>query len=193
MALFTLEDLATFLQVDLDTASATRARSQAETYLRAHLPVELTRETRTHTERVPRACTAVLLRGPIVSVTTVTVDGTELAAGDWEQTRRGLTCADGFGQYLPDGQAWCELSVTYEGGFDTVPSDLTDWGLWLAAAAYTRAPGGAVQQQAIGGVSASYGSPVMAEAMRLPGDVLRALQRTYGRATPTAAGSVPIR
>lgn len=194
MALFAIEDLGAMLQVaDIDTAAATRARSQAETYLRTHLAVEFALEERTHTERVPRATTSTRLRGPLVAVTSVTADGTELDATLWTRTRAGVACPGGFGQELTTEGDWCDLAITYEAGFATVPTDLADWGLWLAVAALTRPPGGAVAQQAVGAVSANYGSAAPVDALRLPGDILRTLQRTYGRATPAMVGSVDIR
>jgi len=194
MALFDSADLAAFLQATVSDGPAARAISQAETYLRAHLAIELTQDEWTVTERVLRTATTVQLRGPIVDVASVTVDGAPLSSADWERTRRGVVCPAGFGQGLDSDGAWCDVTIVYTGGFETPPTDLVDWGLWLAAAAYTRAPGGAVQQQAVGGVSATYGSASMVEALRLPADILRGLQHTYGRPTSVPSlRSVDIR
>ena len=91
MALFTLEELASHLTQDLDTATATLPRARAESFLTAELGVAFTNGAQTLTRRVPRTLTSQRLTGPLDSVESVTVDGTPLDVADIvEGTTRGF-------------------------------------------------------------------------------------------------------
>lgn len=190
MALFDLTQLASHLQMDLDTATATLARARAENYLRTQLRVEFAPTSLTLARRVPVGLTSLRLTGPMVSVESVTVDGAALTAvADFEVTERGVSCPLGFGQYVTSGAEWCSLAIAYTAGFTAIPGELVDWGLYLAGLAYARGAQPGVRSISVDGVSESYQDG--AAAVELPESVLRDLRRRYaGRA---GIGSVLIR
>jgi len=179
VALFELADLASFLQQDLDQATATLARQRAEDYLRVELGVEFGTAERTWTGRVRAGDTTVTLPGPITSVTSVTVNGTALGATDWEWTDRGVEAAYGFGYYATTD--WVTVAVTYAGGFATVPSELEQWGIYLAALSYRQGPLPGVAQETVGGVfTTNHTEVVKGGGMVLPEGALRSLRARYG-------------
>lgn len=181
MALFDLADLATYLQQDLDTSTATFARQRAEDYLSGELGCAFASAARTFTARVPAARQYQILVGPVTAVTAVSVDGTELAADDWERTDHGVWCAATFGVAAGADTDFVTLAVTYTGGFTEVPTDLAGWGVYLAALAYRMGPLPGVAQETVGGVFTTHDPEITrAGAMVLPDHALRVLRARYG-------------
>ena len=179
MALFELADLASYLQQDLDQATATLARQRAEDYLRVELGVEFGQAERTWTGRVRSTTTAVVLPGPIASVESVTVDGVALGVTDWEWTDRGIEADYGLGYHAVTD--WVTVTVAYTGGFAAVPSELTQWGIYLAALSYRQGPLPGVAQETVGGVfTTNHPEVVTGGGMLLPEHVLRSLRSKYG-------------
>jgi hypothetical protein len=179
VALFELADLASFLQQDVDQATATLVRQRAEDYLRVELGVEFGQAERTWTGRVRATATTIVLPGPIASVASVTVDGTALGATDWEWTDKGVEAAYGFGYYATTD--WVTVAVAYTGGLATVPSELEQWGIYLAALSYRQGPLTGVAQETVGGVFTTNHTEVVAGGgMVLPDHVLRSLRSKYG-------------
>jgi hypothetical protein len=197
--LFTLYELASYLQQDLDTATADQARTTATNYLRRELGVEFDEAPRTLTEVAPPTADYRQLRGPLTSIESVTVNGTELADGeDYYRTNRGIACPAGFGDKVGTW-AWVDLVVTYTAGFAAIPEDLHDAGLFLAGLSYLRGtrPGVTGSTISVEGVSESLtyaaGDPDAAgAAIALDEGTLRDLRRAYGSGRPLA-GSARIR
>jgi hypothetical protein len=202
MALFELTELASYMQQDLDTASATLARSKATNYLRSALGVEFTEASRTLTERIPAGLTYQRLPGPLVSVESVEVEGTALVAlTDYEVTRRGIVCPDGFGYGLT--ATWVTLEVTCTAGFtDPLPAgheDLHDAAIHLAGLAYLTSPKPGLKSATttIDDYTESETYAVSADtatrdAMALDDVTMRALRSRYGSGRPLA-GTVLLR
>lgn len=193
--LFSLYDLASRMQKDLDTATATQARIRATNYLRLELAVEFDPTALVLVERMSRWTTYVRLSGPLTSVESVTVDGTALAIpGDYEVTRRGVSLPQGLGS---GDTEFVALEVAYTAGFATIPSELADWGMYLGALAYDELAkvGVASTAIAVDGVSeqVTYTDDNDAgDAIALPEAVLRNLRHKYGSGRPRA-GTVRVR
>lgn len=194
MALFDLTELASYLQEDLDTASATLARSRAENYLTAELGVDFTNDERTLTRRVPRTLNWQRLNGPLDSVESVTVDTVALTVvDDYEVTQAGVICPAGFGQDVTTATDWCTLVIAYTNGYTTIPGELHDWGLYLAGVAYARGGAPGVRSISVDGVTETYSDDAPGStALVLPKDVLKSLKARYGSAS-RVFGSVLLR
>lgn len=195
MALVTDAQLANQLHLSsVDPTFAERARSLATSYLRVELGVEFGRAERTLTKRVPVSLTQVRLPGPLVSVSTVTVDESDLAElTDWEATATGVACPRGFGQYVTNGATWCDLEVTYTAGFTTTPPELADWATYLAGVAYTRLANPGVRSISVDGVSESYADDASTPSgVALDESILRGLRARYGSGR-RLTGSVLVR
>lgn len=181
---FTLYELASYLQQDLDTATADQARSTALNYLRRELGVEFQQAPRTLTERVPPTTLYRQLLGPLASVETVTIDGTDSPAGNWDRTNRGVLLPAGL---APHSDTWVDLEITYTAGFAEIPTDIHDAALHLAGIAYLHGsrPGVTGSTTTVEGVSETLtyaaGSPDTATAaVALDAATLRALRAAYG-------------
>ena len=191
--LFDVADLSAYLQQELDFTTASLARDQATNYLRRELGVEFAEESRTLTDRIPADATFARLLGPLVSVESVTVAGTLLAATDYERTRRGVLCPAGFGASADTD--YVDLSIVYTGGFDAIPGDLRDAGLQLAALSYLRPrPGVKSSSSQIDDyqVSETYVEDAGSAVVTLDPWTLRDLRGVYGARRPRA-GSVAYR
>lgn len=181
--LFDDDQLASVLHLDsLTDAYAEQARIRAEQFFRLELGVEFNQATTTLTKRVPRTRTYQALTNPLSSVTSVTVDGDALTVTtDYEMTDTGIVCPSGFGQYLTTDGDWCTLAVAHVAGFSTIPADLRQWGLVLAAQAYGAGTTPGVRSVSVDGVTETYSDGASsAEGVTLPDDVLRALRAKYG-------------
>lgn len=191
--LFELVDFAAYIQQDLDTATATEARTQATNYLRREIGVEFTQASRVHSDRVASWSTYAHLVAPLVSVESVSVNGDEstLTQGtDYERTRRGVICPAGFGSQV-DGD-YVDLTIVYTGGFATVPDDLRDAGMQLAAMAYLRPKPGVRStstQMDDYSVREDYTDEAGGAVVALDPATLRDLRSIYGARKPRA-GSV---
>lgn len=191
--LFELTDLAAYLQQDLDTATATEARTQATNYLRRELGVEFTSASRVLNDRVASWVTYAHLIGPLTSVESVSINGDELTLTqdtDYERTRRGVICPAGFGSQV-DGD-YVDLTIVYTAGFATVPDDLRDAGLQLAATSYLRPkPGVRSTSTQIDDyqVREDYSEDAGGAVVALDPATLRDLRSIYGARKPRA-GSV---
>lgn len=153
--LFTPTDLASFLQRDLDTASATLAIRIAHGVMRAYTKQTLTQATTTDALRItPDDMRVYLPQHPVTAVTAVVVSGNTLAQGNgWS----GYTW-DGAGWHLQISlastvlatwqlAAWPRAVVTYTHGYATPPDELVGVGLSIAARAYDNPRG--LRQEAI--------------------------------------------
>lgn len=140
MALFELTDLAAYLQQDVDTASATIARTMATGVITAHTNQLFEAATYTHLLPISSGLTIRLPQRPVTDVTSVTVDATLLVSGtDWDWDGIGDTVA--LDAFTPaDADEW-QATVVYDAGFATVPAAVQAVALDLAAQLYSRSPG----------------------------------------------------
>jgi hypothetical protein len=181
---FTLYELASYLQQDLDTATADQARTTAINYLRRELGVEFDQAPRTLAERVPPTTLYRQLLGPLVSVESVTIDGADSPPGNWDRTNRGVLLPAGL---APHADTWVDLEIAYTAGFDTIPSDIKDAALHLAGLAYLRGtrPGVTGSTISVEGVSetqtyATGSADSQGAAVALDEATLRSLRAAYG-------------
>jgi hypothetical protein len=187
--LFTLEELASHLQSDLDTATATLARARVVAYLESELGVVLTQRTGTVTFHPEPSTDFLRLPWPS-TVTAVTVNGVALVADDWylvnslAEIRLVSKCWGGFAgdiRKLPT----VVVSLTY--GYLTPPAVLKAWGLLLAGQAYQLAPKIGLQSESIDDYSVAYATGAGAAAdVELPPAVLNRLRAKFGRGVQVA-------
>lgn len=148
--LFTLTELASFLQRDLDTSSATLARAAGQSAVRKFLRLDV--DARTYTgvilpiEVVGANYAVQLPQRPVTAVTTVTVAGTTYTEGatsdgwawdGWSQTvllSNLTTPADDFhaGDYAV---------VTFDAGWSSIPDDIKGVAMAVAARQYDNPQG----------------------------------------------------
>lgn len=134
MALFTLEELASVLQQDLDTASATLARATATALVEAVTgPIE----SRTSTVVLPlRAAQFIDLPSPVVTaVSAVEVDGTA-ATFEWLKPYPCVLLK----AYTFAAVEWHTAEVTYTHGHTVIPEIVKAVALSVAARAYVAPP-----------------------------------------------------
>ena len=149
IVLFELEQLASYVQADLDEASATLARTLATGLIQAHTAQTLFKaETTDRLERDPFDAARLLLPQLPVDgaedITTVGVDNG--ATTDWTR----------FGQSLVmDSGAWDEqVDVTYTHGFATIPATIQ--AVALACASRIMVNPGGIRSSAVGDVSTTF-------------------------------------
>lgn len=194
MALFELTELASWVQSDVDTATATLARDAATAYLEHELNVKLTEASDvTVTYTVRWDDTVVQLPHPTTAVSAVAVDGTALASTDyvfrddftlyrrvgWGGSR--WASQSRFAEYVSSDDDYVSVDVTMDYGFATPPSHLKHLGLVLAAQAYQLGPKVGLQSQSIDDYSESFVSPSGTVTFGLPEASLAPLRAMYGR------------
>jgi hypothetical protein len=139
--LFSLPELAAFLQRDLDTSSATLAREIATGLIEAEIGV-VTEKTSTVTLSI--SCDGRIdLPSPVVTdVASVTVGGAA-ATFEWQRPYPRLQLTS----WSPTaGTTWQSADVTFTHGYPTVPTKLKAIALAVAARAYDN-PQGATGRQ----------------------------------------------
>lgn len=99
-------------------------------------------------------CTDRLLlpAAPVLTVTSVTVDGTALAAGTDYKVRRDAGVLRRIGDVWPD---WAEVDVVWDHGYDPIPGDVQEVVIDQARTIYRVQPG--VQTVQAGGEAITYG------------------------------------
>lgn len=186
MSLFTLTELASYLQQDLDTATATLLRDLAEADVRAAVKQTL---TYVHDDVAtipvnPLSARLTLPQRPVIDVTSVKVDGTE-ASWRWD----GLDVIVAQDSW----QAWVTpyptpappvpnplgVVVTYSHGSDDVAYLSVARGVALAVAARKYDNPLAYSQEAID----DYSRTTTAVGSSLTDEEVKRLRRAYGRRT----------
>ena len=186
MALFDLTDLAAYLQQDIDTASATLARTMATGLIVNYTNQNIESATYTHKLPIDGNATIRLPQRPVTAITSVTVAGVTLTADtDWDWD--GITALVVLDGYTPDDEDW-QATVVYTAGYATVPADVKAVALDLAAQFYTRTPG--VASESIDDYRVQYSAADVGLAERHK-QILRKYKMRLGSVTPTA--SVPTR
>jgi hypothetical protein len=198
VALFELTELASYVQSDLDTATATLAQEQAVAYLEAETGVRLTEQTgSTVTYQVRWDDAWIDLPIPTTAVTAVTIDGTVVDADDYQVVNNRLYRRVGWGgsrwtsdnrfAYRSSEDDYVSVAVTMDFGYSdlTAPAEFKTWALVLAAQAYQLAPKIGLQSFRIDDYSETYatggGAALMGAGMSLPPNVLGKLKARYGR------------
>lgn len=140
--LFTVSELASYLQRDLDTSSATLASTLAHGLVRGHTKQTLTVATTTGAFPIDRDMLTVrMTERPITAITSVVVNGQSLAANVW-----GGYAWDGYSSEFTVAlipilvstlvRPWPRAVVTYTHGYATPPDDLKAVCLSVAARIY---------------------------------------------------------
>jgi len=135
MALFELTDLAAYLQQDIDTASATVARTMATGVITGYTNQLIESATYTHLLPIGSGLTIRLPQRPVTAITSVTVDGTALTRStqwDWD----GISDVVVFDDWTPDDEDQWQATVVYTAGHATVPDDITAVALSVAGRLY---------------------------------------------------------
>jgi len=142
--LFTLPELASFVQSDLDTATATLARELATAKVRTAAPRAFI-EAGAHTVVRTIVGGVVTLPRPVTSVTSVTIDGDLIDADSYDFD--GVDTISGLGAW--DGPA----TVVYIGGYATAPTDVKAVALAVAGRIVDNPSG--LRSETIGAYSAT--------------------------------------
>jgi hypothetical protein len=142
--LFTLSELASYLQRDLDTSSATLAREEAMGIVRDHCRQEIT--TATHTHRLPvsydrRGWFVAVPERPLTAVTTVVVNGTTVTTHTVDLLNSQVRLVDGVPTDDADEDVEDQAVVTYTAGYATVPANVKAVALAVAGRIYDNPQG----------------------------------------------------
>lgn len=192
MALFELTELASFVQSDLDTATAQLCHDQALAYLEAEVGVSLSQHEDVTIGYTPRWDDTIIdLPVPTTTVSTVAVDGATLAATDYTVLDHRIFRSVGWGgsrwvadrfAYQPQDE-YVSVDVTLTYGYATPPAEFKTYGLILASQAYQLMPSLNRQSVRIDDYAETFatGGPLVAVGMGLPGEVLGKLKARYGR------------
>lgn len=186
-SLFTLSELASYLQRDLDTASAQLASDMAHGRIRGWTRQTLTVATSTDPLPIDRDTLIVRMpERPVSSIASVVINGTAIAANVW-----GGYAWDGYSNEFQVAllpvvastiiRPWPRAVVTYTHGFATPPDDLKDVALSVAARIYDNPRG--LRQESIDDYAYTRGGndDNMAGAGLLPTE--KELLRKYRRST----------
>ncbi len=159
-------------------------------YLRQDVNLATTTETFTMRRRDPvqhRCSGAVTLpQRPIVSISTVTVDGT--ATADWWRDGSDLLLRSWSWARPPAAHQPPQVVVTYTHGWDPVPADIA--AIVMQAANRAMVNPGQVRSETVGGESVTYLIPTTGEALGVL--LSKTEQRVLDRYRLTA-GSVAVR
>lgn len=191
--LFTVSELASYLQRDLDTASATLAKDSAQAIVRQYAQQEFTSTTYTGALLpidVHRWSYVVNFpQRPVTAVSSVAVNGTTYVSGTdyaWNGYSPFIRL-----DYVESSTATFAdepvATVTYTAGFATVPADVKAVALAVAARQYDNPRG--IRQESIDDYSVSRAG---ADDDLAGVTLLKAEQRILDRYR-VRAGSVPIR
>lgn len=196
MALFELTELASWVQSDVDTATATLCHDQALAYLEGEVGVKLSQAAGVTVEYHPRWDDALIdLPIPTTSVTSVSVDGSALDASDYQVLDHRLYRSVGWGgsrwgsstrfAYPSSDDEYVSVEVTMTYGFAAAPADFKTYGLILAGQAYQLMPKLNLQSVRLDDYAESFATngALVAAGMGLPDEVLGRLKSRYGRRT----------
>lgn len=184
MALFTLEQLASYVQSDVDTATATLVRTMAEGTVTNYTGQFIEAATYTHTLAVASNRTIRIPQRPVTDVTSVTVDGTTLTVDD-EWTWDGI--GDTVVLSITPTDAWV-ATVVYDAGYATIPDDVMAVALAVAGRLYNHTPG--VISESIDDYRAQYASSDPAGLLDGEMRILRRYKQRLGSIAPTASPGV---
>jgi hypothetical protein len=184
MALFELTDLAAYLQQDIDTASATIARTMATGVITGYTNQLIESATYTHLLPINADRTLRLPQRPVTAVTSVTVDGSALTVDtDWDWNGYGdLIVLDGWS---PSNEDEWQATVVYTAGHATVPDDITAVALSVAGRLFNATPG--LVSEAIDDYRAQYAAGAAVGLLDHEKQILRKYKQRLGSIVPVAA------
>lgn len=181
----TPEDLADRLGVTHTAAERIQAQAHlddATAWLQAELGQLIAAGTATYTTRV-RSLPIRLPQQPVTAVTTVLVNG--VAMTDFELIDQELHLSSGWGfADVGNIDGYIDVTITFNYGYATIPSDLKAWCCVLASQSLDAAAGGTlgaprVRSEQIDDYSVTYVTDGSL-AMSLPDEVLERLRARYG-------------
>ena len=184
MALFELTDLAAYLQQDIDTASATVARTMATGVITGYTNQLIESATYTHLLPIGSGLTIRLPQRPVTAITSVTVDGTALTRStqwDWD----GISDVVVFDDWTPDDEDQWQATVVYTAGHATVPDDITAVALSVAGRLYNATPG--LVAESIDDYRAQYATGTAVGLQDHEKQILRKYKQRLGSIAPVAA------
>lgn len=173
---FTVEEFASYVQGNVDTATATLLRDLATAALRSATGQYLDEVSETVSLTAPLGAELMLPQRPAQEPTSVKVNG--VAVTDWTFLGDRL--------YRPSGwQAWdattgapLRVEVTYTHGYAVVPDELKRIGLQAAARAYRNPKG--LRSETIGSESYTYATETVAASVELTAQEKREARRAVG-------------
>lgn len=140
--LFTLSELASYLQRDLDTATALLAQQGAQKIVRTYCRQDITSATYTAANLAIRAEDTYwrvdLPQRPVSAVTTVSVNGTAYTLGT-DYAWNGASAYIRLARLVYTSASFQDeprATVTYTAGYSTTPEDVKDVALAVAARQY---------------------------------------------------------
>lgn len=151
--LFTLEELASYLQTDLDTGSATIARASATALIEAYTRRSFTDQVEVIEAKRVRGG-RVTLREPVVEVASVeAIDGATRLPTLWTFDGIRTVYVGGATAIInyPEGTSFGTVEVTYTHGYTAAPADVKAVGLAVAGRAYSNPAG--IRSETIGAYS----------------------------------------
>lgn len=205
MALFELDELAAWVQSTPADGPAIVARDAAVAYLEGEVGVRLTEQTGTVTYTVRWDDCWIDLPVPTSGVDSVTVDGSELAASEYQVVENRLYRRVGWGgsrwladdrfprstRYIEDDYTSVAVTLTYGFPDGQAPGELKTWGLVLASQALMLAPHVGKQSERIDDYSVTFytGGGQYHAGVGLPPKVLGKLKAKYGRRNATVVNA----
>jgi hypothetical protein len=152
MALYaTASELASYLQKDLDTATATLVLTAASGRFAREAETVFTATTITYTDTVDGCSTVVLPYRPVTAVSAVRINGVTITG--WVLRNGVLYRTAGFGYRFAFPPDQVDVDLTY--GYTAVPDDVKGAVLEMAAQAY-EVPVGAVVSESIDDYAVRY-------------------------------------
>lgn len=161
--LFTLEELASRVQSDLDTATATLARAGATALVESYCRTSFTATAETTLVLRVRDGRVRLPHRPVTAVSSVSTigdDGAPLAVlAGWTFDGIDTVRVDGIAGIInlaEDALTSGTVSVTFTYGYATVPADVKEVALSVAHRMYTNPAG--MRQESVGAYSVTIGT-----------------------------------
>lgn len=176
MALYTLEEFASYVQSDVDTATATLLRDLATDAIRAATGQSLDEAESTLYLVPPDGTELVLPQLPATEPTQVKVNGEVVT--DWFFSTDRLYRASGWQAFDTITGAPLRVEVTYTHGYATSPPELKRIALQAAARAY-RNPAG-LRSETIGSESYTYATETIPNLLELTAKEKREARRALG-------------
>jgi hypothetical protein len=189
--LFTLSELASYLQRDLDTSSATLAREMASGIVRDHCRQEIT--SATVTRRLPltydrRGWYVQIPEQNLTAVTTVVVNGTTITTHTVDLLNRQVRLVDGVPTDDADEDVEDQAVVTYTAGYSSAPGNVKAVALAVAGRIYDNPQGLRSRQIDDYSETRAGNDDDLAGVSLLPGEERRLRRYRLG-----AVGSVAVR
>ena len=196
-SLFTTAELESLMHLSsnsIDAGLGYLLHEQAVAYLEGEVGVQLSQHTGVTIGYTPRWDDVYIdLPVPTTAVSSVSVDGTEVASTDYQLLDSRLYRRVGWGgsrwmaesrfAYRSSVDDYVSVDVTLTYGYDTPPAEFKTYGLILAAQAYQMTPNLNRQSVRIDDFAETYATAgsLVTVGMELPPKALGRLKARYGR------------